>query len=289
MVVSRGDRVEYVGEAFWLGPDDEDWIRPGQRGTVIDLDPPHDSPIISFDEGGAIVLEQPDVRPIEAESSNVDRRIIREQIEYYDRRAPDYDESFTQSTDPLTPFVDEIKSALNRFGPRGSVLEIGCGTGKRTEWLLSHARSVAALDASASMLEQARHNVDDARVHWVLADVFRWEPEHRYDVVFFAFWLSHVPIAHFGEFWRLVTRCLRPEGRVFFLDEGPHDYWREKHIDTAVPLVRRRLRDGSEHNVVKVFWDAKKLEDRLIDMGWTVEVQSAGPFYWGQGSPAESE
>jgi hypothetical protein len=65
MGVRRGDRVEYVGDAFWLGPDDEDWIRPGHRGTVIDLEPPHGSPIVSFDEGGAMVLEQPDVRRIE--------------------------------------------------------------------------------------------------------------------------------------------------------------------------------------------------------------------------------
>jgi SAM-dependent methyltransferase len=149
--------------------------------------------------------------------------------------------------------------------------------------------AVTALDASAAMLERARHNVGDARVHWVLADVFGWEPVGRYDVVFFAFWLSHVPIARFDEFWRLVARCLRPEGRVFFLDEGRHDHWQEEHIDSAVPLVRRRLRDGSEHNVVKVLWDAKELEDKLTGVGWKVAVQSAGPFYWGRGSPGPSE
>jgi SAM-dependent methyltransferase len=168
-------------------------------------------------------------------------------------------------------------------------LEIGCGTGRRTEWLLSQARSITALDASAAMLELARHNVGDARVHWELADVFRWEPVGHYDVVFFAFWLSHVPIARFDEFWRLVARCLGPEGRVFFLDEGRHDRWQEEHIDSAVPLVRRRLRDGSEHKVVKVLWEAQELEDKLTGMGWRIAVQNAGPFYWGQGSPGTSE
>jgi hypothetical protein len=53
--------------------------------------------------------------------------------------------------------------------------------------------------------------------------------------------------------------------------------------------VRRRLRDGSEHNVVKVFWDAKQLEDKLTAIGWKVVVQTAGPFYWGRGSPGTSK
>jgi ubiquinone/menaquinone biosynthesis C-methylase UbiE len=289
MAVRRGDRVEYVGEPFWLGPDDEDWIRPGHRGTVIDLEPPDDSPIISFDEGGALVLEQSDVRWIKAKGSHGDRQVIQEQIEYYDRRAPEYDETSMPPGDPMAPFITEAKAALHRFAPRGKVLEIGCGTGKRTEWLLGQAHSVTALDASAAMLERGRRNVRDTRVHFVLADVFRWEPDDHYDVVFFAFWLSHVPIARFDHFWRLVARSLHPEGRVFLLDEGRHDHWREEYIEPAVPLVRRQLRDGSEHHVVKVFWSAKELEDKLTGMGWNISVQSSGPFYWGQGSPETTE
>ncbi|MGH2817139.1 MAG: class I SAM-dependent methyltransferase [Actinomycetota bacterium] len=289
MAVRRGDRVEYVGEPFWLGPDDEDWIRPGHSGTVIDLEPPDDSPIISFDEGGALVLEQSDVRRIKVKTSDSDRQVIEEQIEYYDRRAPEYDATSISPGDPLAPFMTDVETALHRFAPRGTVLEIGCGTGKRTEWLLEHAHSVTALDASAAMLERARRNVGDVRVHWVLADAFRWEPVHRYDVVFFAFWLSHVPVARFDQFWRLVARCLHPEGRVFFLDEGRHDHWHEENIDPAVPLVRRRLKDGSEHHVVKVFWAAKELEDKLTGMGWKVTVQTAGHLYWGKGMLATSE
>ena len=62
MNVTRGDRVDYIGERFWLGPEDDDWIRSGHRGTVIDLEPPNDAPIASFDGAGAIVLEKSDVR-----------------------------------------------------------------------------------------------------------------------------------------------------------------------------------------------------------------------------------
>jgi hypothetical protein len=39
-------------------------------------------------------------------------------------------------------------------------------------------------------------------------------------VVFFGFWLSHVPSAQFEAFWRLVDRALVEHGRVFFVDDG---------------------------------------------------------------------
>jgi hypothetical protein len=60
----RGDRVEYVGDDFWLGPDDTDWIRRGHKGRVVDLEPPDDAPIVSFDDLGTIVLQQADIQRV---------------------------------------------------------------------------------------------------------------------------------------------------------------------------------------------------------------------------------
>jgi hypothetical protein len=36
------------------------------------------------------------------------------------------------------------------------------------------------------------------------------------NLLFFSFWLSHVPPARFEEFWALVRGALKPEGRAFF-------------------------------------------------------------------------
>ena len=64
MQLRPGDRVEYVGDAFWDGPEEHDRIEPGDRGIVIDLEPPDDSPIVSFERVGAVVLAPGDVRPV---------------------------------------------------------------------------------------------------------------------------------------------------------------------------------------------------------------------------------
>jgi SAM-dependent methyltransferase len=218
--------------------------------------------------------------------SDIDRELIEEQIEYYDRRAPEYDETSEAPHDPLAPEFAQVVTALNRFQPRGKVLELACGTAKRTQWLLRHAESITSLDASPAMLELARQRITDKRVRFILADAFGWEPDDKYDVVFFAFWLSHVPPARFRDFWDLVGRCLTAKGRVFFVDEGVHEHWQEESVNSSTPLVRRRLLDGTEHDIVKMLWEPQELETKLTQLGWRVTVHSTGALYWGEGHGA---
>ena len=83
-----------------------------------------------------------------------------------------------------------------------------------------------------------------------------------------------------------VGECLRPEGRVFFADDA-HITPDERIAGEAGSSVRRRLRDGSEHRIVKVAHEPEQLKARLAAVGWSVRVQAAsGPFYWGEGQRA---
>ena len=50
------------------------------------------------------------------------------------------------------------------YGKR--VLEVGCGSGPLTEWLVDHGAAVVACDVSAAMLEIARSRLgDDVELH----------------------------------------------------------------------------------------------------------------------------
>jgi demethylmenaquinone methyltransferase/2-methoxy-6-polyprenyl-1,4-benzoquinol methylase len=213
--------------------------------------------------------------------------LIREQIEYYDARAPEYDRTSTPPGDFLAPFGRAQVEALGHFAPSGDVLEIASGTGSWTVELLRHASSVTALDASAGMIRIARAKVgDDTRVRFVRADVLSWRPDRRYDVVVFANWLSHLPRAAFDAFWAIVAEAVRPNGRVFFADEL-EDAWRnealrEEVVEEATSVVRRSLLDGRTFRVVKVFWDPAELRDRLAALGWFVEIHPIGPFFWAE-------
>ncbi|MDQ3728066.1 MAG: class I SAM-dependent methyltransferase [Actinomycetota bacterium] len=205
--------------------------------------------------------------------------LISEQISYYRARAHEYELGALD-----LPGGEELDSALDAFRPIGLVLELACGPGVWTPRLLEHAKSVTAVDASPEMLAVASRRVEgDPRVHFVNADLFEWRPNRLYDVVFFGFWLSHVPLERFESFWSMVADCLAPDGRVFFVDDAYRtpDELIEGEASTT---IQRRLEDGSIFRAVKVPHTAADLERDLSELGWEISVhQTEGPFYWGAG------
>jgi SAM-dependent methyltransferase len=206
-------------------------------------------------------------------------RLLGEQVSYYRALAPDY---LDQGLD--LPGGDELTEALEAFRPTGSVLELACGPGVWTGQLLRDATDVTAVDASPEMLAIAATRVDDQRVRIVQADLFTWVPDRRYDVVFFGFWLSHVPPERFASFWSLVADCLTEDGRVFFADDGYRTP--DELVDgPSSSTIQRRLGDGTPHRLVKVPHRPPDLEQQLRRIGWDITVRStSGPFYWGAGT-----
>lgn len=142
------------------------------------------------------------------------------------------------------------------------------------------------MDASAEMLAIASARVSAERVRFVSADLFHWQPDRRYDVVFFGFWLSHVPLERFTSFWSLVATCVKPDGRVFFVDDG-YRTADELIEGEQSSTIQRRLTDGTIHRIVKVPHRPAELERQLERLGWRIKVHStSGPFFWGAGRRA---
>jgi demethylmenaquinone methyltransferase/2-methoxy-6-polyprenyl-1,4-benzoquinol methylase len=200
--------------------------------------------------------------------------LLAEQASYYRARAAEYDDVY-----PI-PSEHELRAALDEFAPTGTVLELACGTGQWTGQLARHASRVVAVDASAEMLALNRARVGGAHVHRVEADLFQWRPRERFDVVFFAFWLSHIPPERFEPFWAFVADCLKPGGRVFLIDDRniPED-----RLGDVV--VRRRVKDGSTYRAIKVFHDPPVLRKRLAALGWRMELRTFSHYgYWGHGT-----
>lgn len=210
------------------------------------------------------------------------RDLLDDQIAYYRARAAEYDR--TTTSEPGTEdgqHGERARAALRRFAPRGRVLEIAAGTGQWTGLLAERADEVLAVDSSPEMLAINARRTADPRVRYVVADAFALPPSPIHDAVFFGFFLSHVPVDRFDEFWGTVAGQLAPGGRVFFVDEARHEARHEDWMDERRGIVRRTLADGSVHRAVKVLWTPRALEQRLGSIGWHATVQGSGPFYWG--------
>ncbi|MFE4612084.1 class I SAM-dependent methyltransferase [Streptomyces niveus] len=198
-----------------------------------------------------------------------DDALLAEQISYYRAGAAEYDRPYTERAE-----LRRLPAVIDDLPIGGDVLELACGTGRWTPLLAARARSVTAVDVAPEVLALARARTSLPHVRFVQADVFAWQPPRRYDTVFFAFWLSHVPPARLPAFWSSVASMLAPGGRAVFIDDGPAAAAGEEGVtEGPVPTVLRRLDDGSRYRVVKVFHDADALAGDLTALGWMVRVR----------------
>ncbi len=220
-------------------------------------------------------------------SADLDQ-LLAEQLAYYGARAAEYTQTamIDLSRGEQEAAEREMLAALARFALMADVLELACGPGTWTAQLLRHAATLTALDGSPEMLALAKAKVHDPRVRFIEADIFDWRPDGAYDTVFFGFWLSHVPIERFEGFWSLVDECLKPEGRVLFVDDAfrvPEELIEGEDSE----VIRRELKDGTTYRAVKVPHTPEELQRRLTELGWQIEVRPlAGPFFLGAGTRA---
>jgi 2-polyprenyl-3-methyl-5-hydroxy-6-metoxy-1,4-benzoquinol methylase len=199
--------------------------------------------------------------------------VLADQVDYYRRRAAEYDA--TAYGDVAAARV-RIARLVAEMRPSGSVLELACGTGLWTEALAALADTVTAVDAAPEAVAIARQRVRSPNVSFEVADIFSWESETRFDVIFFSAWLSHVPTDRFDEFWASLRKLLAPGGRVLFNDEHVDERDKEAFVEGRAELVERRLNDGSTFRVVKNFIDPEQLTLRLRELGWDCEIRRDG-------------
>jgi 2-polyprenyl-3-methyl-5-hydroxy-6-metoxy-1,4-benzoquinol methylase len=225
-------------------------------------------------------------------------RLLAEQVRYYRDRAGEYEDWWfrrgrydhgPESNAAWMAEAAQVQADLDRFKPAGRVLELACGTGLWTGPLAAHATHVTAIDASAEALEIARAKVPAANVEYVEADLFAWEPERTYDVCFFSFWLSHVPMERLQPFWEKVGRALAPGGRVYLIDSARSARASARDHALAEPdqeMMLRRLADGREYHIVKHWFQAAALQTQLVELGWSARIQATREFFiYGQATP----
>lgn len=224
--------------------------------------------------------------------------LLQEQIEYYRDRASEYDEWFFRQgrydrgeahRQQWFTEVSEVKTALLETKPSNDILELACGTGLWTQHLAPLATHLTAVDASPEVIVLNKNRVNCDSVEYIVANLFNWIPTQKFDFVFFGFWLSHVPIEKFADFWHMVRSSLKPNGQVFFVDSL---------FDRTSPAINhaeihqrgyseRKLNDGRVYQVVKIFHEPIQLEKSLQDLGWSGQIHStASHFIYGSIHPS---
>lgn len=96
-----------------------------------------------------------------------------------------------------------------------NIIEIGCGTGKNTGFLINIARYLTAVDFSEEMLSRAKEKIISEQVVFKRADILQpWSfAERQYELVTFSLVLEHVE--NLDEIFRKVAQVTKPGGLVF--------------------------------------------------------------------------
>jgi SAM-dependent methyltransferase len=220
--------------------------------------------------------------------------ILQEQIDYYRARAGEYDEwwfregrynrgpEFNARWYSETGTVeDSLDGWLARRRPR-SVLELACGTGLFTRRIAPRVTRLTAVDASPEVLALNRGRTAAGNVTYIEADLFSWQSSERYDAVFFSFWLSHVPDQQFARFWEMAGAALAPGGAAYLIDSAfdPTSTARNHDLPPReTGVVTRKLNDGREFRIVKVFWEPQSLAARLEQLGWTAMIAQTPNYF----------
>ncbi len=132
----------------------------------------------------------------------------------------------TYDTDP-NPTRDLAGAVLRQasldFNGR-RVIEVGCGTGRNTEWLAGSeagSSNIVALDFSEEMLMRARERVRDPRVRFIQHDVLaRWPlPDAAADVVIAILILEYVE--HLETIFAEAARTLSAHGELLLCELHP--------------------------------------------------------------------
>lgn len=225
-----------------------------------------------------------------AGSATAPRDSDAEMLAYYEARAPEYDDWYLRrgryARGPIhdAAWNAELDAAgrwLDSLPIHGEIVELAAGTGWWSP-LLAVKGELSIYDAAGAALDRARERLvaHGLRAHLHVRDAWA-EPDRQVDAVFAGFWLSHVPRDRLAAFLALVRRWLKPDGLFVFVDSllDPQSSAAD-HPAPADDVSLRRLDDGREFMIIKVYYDPAELEHALGVAGFReTAVTTTGRFF----------
>lgn len=146
-----------------------------------------------------------------------------------------------------------------------TVLELGCGTGKNTLFLLTKAESIIGLDFSTGMLSKAKEKICDNRVQFIETDLTKaWNiKNHSFDLVTSSLTLEH--IQDLTHIFQQAHQALCENGLFFICELHPFKQYAgsKARFETENGLVEL---DVFTHHVSDYLLDAKDNDFILKEM-----------------------
>jgi len=138
-------------------------------------------------------------------------------INHYDNWAPHYDNNINPTRD-----LDKLVTKKSLYSLNFSnVLELGCGSGKNTEWLITKADKLVGLDFSEGMLDLARYKISSENVTFIKANLNeKWPVDNNaFELATINLTLEH--IENLDHIFNSVIMKLTKAGKCFVCELHP--------------------------------------------------------------------
>lgn len=135
----------------------------------------------------------------------------------YNSWASQYDTNENKTRDLEAKALKEVLSSTRC----NSCLEIGCGTGKNTEWILQKAKHILAIDLSEEMLSKAKEKIHSDKVQFLQANINEdWNfTNEKFDLISFSLVLEH--IENLDHIFEQAVQKLMEQGYVYIGELHP--------------------------------------------------------------------
>ena len=177
----------------------------------------------------------------------------------YDEWSSQYDTNINRTRDLEAMALRKVLSNLSSI----DILEIGCGTGKNTAWLVTKANTILAVDLSVEMLEKAKSKLPG--INFKQADINKpWNfTDEQFDLISFSLVLEH--IQHLDVVFSEAAKHLRSGGHIYIGELHPFKQYTgsKARFETAAGLT---VVDCFTHHITDFINIAKPHGLQLTDL-----------------------
>lgn len=200
-------------------------------------------------------------------------------IEYYKKRAKEYEDIYKkpERQKSILEYQDYIKELFQNR----NVLELACGTGFWTETLTETAKTVLATDINKEVLTLAKQKIFKVcKPEFAILDYRNYKPNNEYNGIFIGLLASHLTKHEFLNLVETLIEKTKKPSLIFFMDnlfvEGESTPISKTDKNGNTYQIRK-LKDGTEYEIMKNFYTEKEFKILLKDKTYKY---FSNKYYW---------
>ena len=183
-------------------------------------------------------------------------------VEYYNNTAKEYFDSTSQ-----VDLEDLYERFLAYIPAGGSIMDLGCGSGRDVKWFRDHGYDAYGLDASEKLVRIACEKLE---IPIELSTIEEWVADDPYDGIWCCASIMHLDDEAIEQFFSNLKDNLKPAGVLFMSVKSG--------IETGTDRYGRYLRDFEERDIHELLARHQELE--LKELWYTEDKLSRDTFKW---------